>query len=479
MKKNLKFFILSAMMTLSFSVPHPIYSIEDFSKSERQLNPAAFGVIHSARPTNSSFDDFLNSNPPLYHQVSMVRYRDSVHALRQEIKELQNRIVTFSNISNDYAVLEKKIARYEEMLELQKQALNKYGSDPDIAKQKITQYISELEEAQKNYEQAMQDEPSLKGFYTAQIENAGHSLENCKKYLSSLSKSEVTLQAEVETARQYLRTFNQQASSSGGLKEFMAQKIRDLKHLYESHAKGLCNSEIFTPNLPKEVLESLGITPAKVNNINSERLFQLFARSMELPYFPIQTGEEIDKVYIKHLKKLSQNFNSRLLEDVFAFKVGLSLAQSGQIPINFRDKGKHLKNFVEDRNVAENIRAKDAKEAQLLKNILSTYGFKESADTSKFLSDIVNQSSCGLLGLCIGSLEDYPVISWNESSKMASHVCMETSRSKEEISMVIANVIYNILGRHINKIVLDKISSSFENNIGRLLPNKTSDDFYI
>jgi hypothetical protein len=478
MKKKLKLLISSAAILLNSSPFLSTHGMESFQKPENHLTAASSSVVLSNKQLSHSFDDFLNANPILYHQVSTEKYRISVHTLRQDIMKLQEKLSSFGT-SSEASIIQKEIENLKQIISFQQQAFSKYGTDQSVAKERIMKEIMELEQIKQNNQQNIIDNPKLKGLYEAQISDADTSLQICQKYLASLEKSESTLKSTLETTERYLKTIDQHTSSTDHLKEVMTEKIRNLKHLYQNHTNGLCSLDVFTHNLPKEVFESLGISSKKLNNINSERLFQLFARSIELPYFSIETGEEIDKAYVKHLEIISQNFTNRLYEDVFAFKVCLSIVSNGRMQVDFLGQDKHLKNFVENEQFLEDIINRDLNDAEVLKNILSKYGDKDHFNASQFLSDIVNKSSYGLLGLCITSLESFPVYSWNSPIKIIPHVYMDISENKEEILKSVRETIYTFLGHYINKIVLDKITESFRKKTEKLSTPQHVNNFYV
>ena len=133
----------------------------------------------------------------------------------------------------------------------------------------------------------------------------------------------------------------------------------------------------------------------------------------------------------------------------------LSLYKNGYINIDFSGRNKHLERFVEDENFSEVSRSKTINDVQGLKNILSTYGFEENPDAYQLLSDIVTKSSYRLLGLCITSL------------LLEQLTCLYGD--KEEASKSMIETIYNLLGRHMNKIMLDKISGTLQKNTDKLL----------
>jgi len=451
--KKLKLLASSALVILTFSISQNTLCMEG-----DQYTSGSFGLLHPSHARSTSFTTFLQDSP-LYHYVAIEEYRSSIQTLRQEVLVLQQKVVAFSSYSES-SIVEKEINLLTETLDLQKIVLEKYGSQSE-AQKKITQEIEELERVTKTNQQNISDNPSLKGLYEAQIKGAEDSIETCKKYLASLGQSESILRSALETSQKYLKTLDQQAGSPFYLKQALSEKVKHLKNRYEEHVKGLCSGDIFSHDFPKIVLlDEFGVSLEQLDNIYTERLFQLFAATMELPYAFLKTGEEKEEVYLKQLKIIKQNLINRLQEDVVGLQMSASIAKNGDIEIDLRNHNIKVEKFFLDSKREGAMINKDH-DMGILKNILSSYGYEQETP-SRLLDTILTQSSYGLLGLYIASLEFSPITSWNDARKVSSSGRVNNMKSKEEFSDGVVENIFLILGRHINKQVLGKIEEKLQ-----------------
>ncbi len=467
--KRLNLLVSSAFVALTFLSPQKTWGMENFKKESNTqsgfqtnsfLGDSITGSLSLIQITTDHDQpsvqmDFV-SDGHLYHQITTENYRTSVHALRQEIAKLQQNIKS-SGSGSEFSITQKEISRLTEMLDLQKIAFEKYGLDQSVAQQKIRK---EIEECAKEMREDMERSSiSKSGLLESQIKNAESRLQTCQKYLDSLEKSETTLRSRLETAQKHLKTLEQQASSLDFFKDAEAQKTRELLSMYESHVKGLCNSDIFSHHFPKVILEGLGVSSVQLDHVKTESLFRLFARTMELPYISLKTGEEVEIAYLNQVNVIKQNLTNRLYEDMVGLQMSGSLAGTGDIGIDLRSKNAQAEKYL-NQKVTEIMITKD-RDLESMKGILSSYGYKEQI-SSKFLETILNQSSCGLLGLYIASLEFFPVSSWNDARRVSPQGRLNRMKSNEEFSEIVAENIYLILGRHINIKILESIEEKLK-----------------
>jgi hypothetical protein len=478
MKKNLKLLVSSALVALTFAEPQKIWGMETPTGQE---NPTP-SRSHSTHTNRDSLTNFIFRDSSLYHQASTLQYRTQVKILRQSILETLAKLPvsgTNSCLNNK----RREIADLENKLSLRREALQDYGKGQDIksAKEDILSKISETKMYKEKAEQNKATEPNDKEIYDRKIKKANDSLESYQKYLSALDEIESDLQRDLEVNKDCLKDLEQQSSSSADNKE-VVQKIEEANALYKSHVKGLCSEDIFPDNFPKTILKNWGIPAAQLNNVAINKLFALFARTMEMPYVAYQTGEDLQEVYKNQLKVVKQNLTNRIKEDVLAFQLlsSTEIAQNGKICLNFGGQDKLLRNIAEEsKDIETSSEHTIANDLETFKEILSPYGYQEQKPSSKgflsysnqeqkpssLLETVIRQSPYGLLGLCITALESYPVTSWNDIAKPSFQTRMKDIKTSKEFSAGVIENVYSILGRHINKLILQNIEDVLEGSM--------------
>jgi hypothetical protein len=419
---NLKLLASSALFALTLGIPQDSWGMDPEPSTSHLLGTQ----LKFSAQVDQLDDSFKQS--PFYHPLVIEQYRSSVQVLRQEIMELQKQIMP--------SKLDKK-------------------NKEDMGKTRQEIQKPSLDTSKKNH-------------------------------------------LEVK-----LKKLEEEFRVSEDAKNLKKQKFQEIKALYELYSGGLCPDDNFFKKLPSSVLESFGIPSIQLNNLDTERLFMLFARTMELPYVALQAGKEGEEeqegekkeAYARQVKVLIQNFTHRLKEDAFtiqlsssitqgalfahamkaaeekkdgeegeasAQEVGASGAQGGKILLNFGEQGKNLEKLAANPQSLQALSEQTVNEGlAALKNILSTHGYQEQKPSS-LLEAVIRQSPYGLLGLCIGALESHPITSWNDMGKMGLQARMRDVKNPEELSATIIENIYSILGRHINKQVLQKIEETLQ-----------------
>lgn len=469
---NLKILASSVFVTLTFGIFQDSWSMQSiFFDSDPSV------VKHKSSVQVDQLEQSFKQSS-FYHSFMIEHYRMSVQTLRQDIFKMQDQLSS-SGMSSKIDVIQKEIKEIEEKIYLQREVLLKYGQDREVTKQKIITIIGDLKKLKETIQQNIIKKPTLKEMYEDQIKEVNDNLESHQKYLPVLDESESALQITLEMTEKYVKKFGQQANSSTYIQESMIQKIKTLQVLYEEYVKGLCSVDIFPPLLPIIVLESLGIPSVQFSNMDTEGLFQLFARTMELPYVVLQTGEDKDNAYTQQLKVIVQNLTNRLYEDVFTIQLISSIVQNGKMTLDFGRQDKLLDRLVTNPKgleiLSEETKIRDLK---IFKSILSTYGYQEQKP-SPLLEAVIHQSSYGLLGLCVAALESYPITSWNEVGKIGLQTRIKGIKTSEELSAGIIESVYSILGRHINKKVLQKIEEILQESSGKSLVPSAFISVYI
>ncbi|MCE3230081.1 MAG: hypothetical protein K0R52_9 [Alphaproteobacteria bacterium] len=442
----------------------------------------SLGVRHISSAQERSLDDSFKQSS-FYHPFLIEQYRASIQNLRQDIMTMHTQ-VSLPELDEAIQAVQQAMSQITMNLNLHLEALENYGGEDrsyEKAREKIEKEIEELKRKKENAEQIIRNNPILKVVYDDEIKSIDEKLETYRKYLPALDKSEDDLKAEFDILDNYLRKQQHKSCSSDDIQRLITQKVEEVKGLYETYVRGLCSKNSFTHNLPKTVLESLAIPSS--THLDTEKLFPLFARTMELPSVVLQRGEEGEEAYKRQLQVIMQNLTNRLHEDVFAIQVGSSTAQgalfaptaaedekdgqeeqrvpqSKKISLNFKSQGQLLERLVENpQNLpALSVLSEETilRELNIFKNILSAYGYQEEKP-SRLLEAVIRQSPYGLLGLCIGALESHPITSWNDMTKIGLQTRIRDIKTPEELSARIIENVYNILGRHINKQVLQNI----------------------
>jgi hypothetical protein len=450
MNKNSNHLVSLTMLALSLGICQSGLSMES--------NQTLLGVTPFITSRDESF-----KHGPFYHPAATEQYRAAVQALRREIFQLQEQLSS-SGANGQYGNVEKEIKEIEKKLSLHREASQKYGKDKgrEAVKQEIRTEINEQTKFMEEAEQNKVSKPSMKALYEGQITKTSETLEKLKEYLHVLDKSENALQNELDMTKGFLKQLEQQSSSSQYTKEAISEKINEIHAMYEKHVKGQCIKDIFPHDLPKALLKELGIALSQVNSLETERLFALFARTLELPCFVIQTGEDMEEAYARHLKVVAQNLRHRLNEDVFSFQLGCSIAQSGKVVLNFKEQDKQLEKLATNaKDLKSSSEQTIAKDLEVFKNILSTYGYQDQKQSS-LSESVIRQSPYGLLGLCIGALECQPITSWNEMGNTGLALRMKSAGNAQEFAACVVENVYSILGRHINKQALQRIEEALQ-----------------
>jgi hypothetical protein len=497
MKKPFKLLTSSALFALTFGFSHGSLGMDSKPSFESAASHTKF-----LAPARQLLDDSFRQSS-FCHHIMIEQYRRKVQALRQDYWDGHARLSLFqSKVPITISAAETEIKRIEEKVSLQQEIWTKYGdADIETTKQKIHEEIIRFQKSKEGMEKSVMENPHLERVYRDQINKENEQLNTCQKHLLALDESENNLRTRLSAAKKSLDELKEEQHSLGSMRYAQAQKLEELNALYEGYFRGLHPHDPYL-DLPKIVLKNYlsasDTSLIRLDSLDTKKLFKLFARTMEMPCVALQTGENGTETYEQQIKIIIQNLTHRLNEDVAAFEDITSIMQNMPMPVlmaaeekkdgeehEIEDNAQSRKivlNFGEQDKFVEDLTAKTnfqnlqvlnfqalreeiiSKDLDIFKNILLTYGYQDQRlRPSPLLEIIIRQSPFGLLGLCIGALETHPITSWNDDAKIAlqTRIRRNINTHKELRAGIIENV-YSILGRHINKLVLQEIEKTLQ-----------------
>jgi len=300
--------------------------------------------------------------------------------------------------------------------------------------------------------------------YKTEIASYQTNLQETTNYLSSLDESKEMLENDLKIARKYLVKLKGSSNSTSSLQDNFLQKVSQINALYDTRAQGPDKKEVLSENVAQSILASLDIQQHDIDNLREKRLYQLFARSLELPFYLQKEGKDNLQEYIAQTKKLSEIFEYRIREDVFSLGMGIGILKDQEVDVQALLQKVNGELGALSKNRDNFSQVNSVSELQSLEAVLLKYGYSKTTD-QKLLKELLSQSPQGLLGLYIGSLA-HPITSWNDASSPARHIYVKDLVSnKAELSYCVVDTLQSALGRYLNKVLLDTVVSKLEQKV--------------
>lgn len=433
-------------------------------------------------PTDLS--TLLSHYPLEKHEVVVRHYRQQVENIKGQARIIKSKCGDSMENEEVKAGTRAKVSELEEKLSLLKIVESEFGADTQKAKEQIQGKITQLEQKiLENKEKGTQDSKMVK-LYQLQNEEHERRLNALRSYLKVLGEDSTLIESELRAAIGYLERLEQERGAPEAFMSELHQKLSELRTLNTQYTRGPTGEEMLTQSLLNEVLLQLEVCQADIDCIDTQRLYQLFACTLELPTCVLTSGSS--EPYHAQAKKLKDNLTYRNREDVFALGMGVHLLHDEVEDENSLfaiPKECELAKLKKPTGVFSEF---NGSQVETLLKILKThsgemfsfgsYDMKLATYAKAFLK----RYPSGLLGLYVDSIVTEPVSSFPMVDKPASHIYLQGVSKPEDIPPYLLKLFYSVIGRHINILVLDHFTAP---EAQASLPSKESnpkiEDLYI
>lgn len=460
-----------AVLALSTSLSTG-YGAESFGSHDSQKsNPSDIAILEGvSTPTSDSsrpmFEDRIEinlakalNNPDLLHQHSYGTHNKTIAELRKNARDLKAEL-------DKAKTCQTQIDEIKILLNENEKKLSEIGFGNQ------TSPLSQLQESMNNLQSIMgsfsQVPETLKQSVESMILQQNTEMTKFTEYRDGLITTKENLERELREAREQFDGITKPYGEFTYLEIHTNDAEEDLISAYAKHTMGPLGENLLTAGVMRKLLKTYKNCGVTIGAVDVEELYQLLARSLELPYYLCQ--EQRDKVdeWVGHADTLKKHLKLRLWDEVYGLNFGLQFSKACQfdLDLGLQSYFSHQDLFIGKENPELSKIVNGASidcplnENQVMSNINFLYKMIGSYGDKIVLPEKVNtiliERSGGYFGLCIESLSRGPVLSWTNPGSMSGiNLILNHTLNISDTINHLMDMILKIVGQHMNVVVLD------------------------